>query len=521
MIHQTTQGKRAALMSRVSTDEQTLGYSLDIQSENLQKYCKRNGMEIAYEFEEHFSAKNFNRPAFKEFLKYLKTHKKTIDILLFTTWDRFSRNLSEALEVIQMLKNQGITVNAIDNPLDLSVPESIIMLAINLAMPQVDNERRSIKIREGMRGALKSGRWSGAAPLGYLNSRDEKNKPLIVPGPFAKEIRFIYEQFAKNVSQADIRVALNKKGINIPRNSMSDILRRPVYMGKMVVPKKDEELETWIDGIHEPIITEELFYTVQDKLNFKLKKSNKPNSNRRREELPLRGNLLCSKCGSHLTGSASKGKMGKRYFYYHCNSCKGERYLAEKANQSIKEVLAKLKFGPEIDKLVEAIVNDKLKQKVADISPVQIQNRLTSIKNRINNLQDHFADNIISAEDYSSTRARYETEKQSLESELRNAAAYSGESKTKLKKCLELINNLDVMFEKADLLQKSKILGSTFPEKLFFDGKKCRTPRINEVLRLAISNDKGFGNKKSEQLSENLELFGLVVPRGVEPLLPG
>ena len=63
---------------------------------------------------------------------------------------------------------------------------------------------------------------------------------------------------------------------------------------------------------------------------------------------------------------------------------------------------------------------------------------------------------------------------------------------------------------KADLTQKSKILGSTFPEKLFFDGKKCRTPRINEVMRLAMSNDKGFGNKKSEQLAENLEMFGLV-----------
>ena len=73
------------------------------------------------------------------------------------------------------------------------------------------------------------------------------------------------------------------------------------------------------------------------------------------------------------------------------------------------------------------------------------------------------------------------------------------------------------MFEKADLANKSKILGSTFPEKLFFDGKKSPTPRINEVLRLALSNDAGFINKKSGQLSENLELSGLVELRGVEP----
>ena len=64
--------KRAALMARVSSDEQAKGYSLDVQSEALQGYCARNGVDIAYTFREDHSAKSFDRPDFKKFLEWLK-----------------------------------------------------------------------------------------------------------------------------------------------------------------------------------------------------------------------------------------------------------------------------------------------------------------------------------------------------------------------------------------------------------------------------------------------------------------
>ena len=95
--------KRAALMARVSSDEQAKGYSLDIQSEALEKYCQRNNIEIAYTFREDHSAKNFNRPAFKDFMIYAKKNRGKIDLLLFTSWDRFSRNIQEAYKVIDSL----------------------------------------------------------------------------------------------------------------------------------------------------------------------------------------------------------------------------------------------------------------------------------------------------------------------------------------------------------------------------------------------------------------------------------
>ena len=151
--------KRAALMARVSSDEQAKGYSLDVQSEALEKYCERNDIEIVYTFREDHSAKNFDRPAFKEFLDHAKRNKAGINLLLFTSWDRFSRNILDAYLVIEKLKKLDIMPQAIEQPIDLTIPENKAILAMFLVIPEIDNDRRSIKTRGGINAALKAGRW--------------------------------------------------------------------------------------------------------------------------------------------------------------------------------------------------------------------------------------------------------------------------------------------------------------------------------------------------------------------------
>ena len=70
---------------------------------------------------------------------------------------------------------------------------------------------------------------------------------------------------------------------------------------------------------------------------------------------------------------------------------------------------------------------------------------------------------------------------------------------------------------KADLTGKKQILSSIFSEDLIFDGKKCRTPRINEVLRLILLIDSNKQKTDSGQISEYLDLSAQVELAGVEP----
>lgn len=48
--------------------------------------------------------------------------------------------------MISTFNELAIEVNAIGQPLDLSLPEQVLMLAVYLSIPQVENRRRSLNI---------------------------------------------------------------------------------------------------------------------------------------------------------------------------------------------------------------------------------------------------------------------------------------------------------------------------------------------------------------------------------------
>ncbi len=512
--------KKAALMSRVSSDEQARGYSLGVQKENLLSYCKRKELEVVYEFKEDHSAKNFDRPAFNEFLKYISKNKNKIDILLFTSWDRFSRNLMDAFNMIDKLKRSGVTVLAIEQPIDLSVPENLLMLSMYLAMPEIDNTRRSIKIRGGIRAALKAGRWPFNAPLGYRNMRDEKSKTNIVHTKDAPHIKCAFEKCSTGTTQVELLLFLKKKGIRISRSNLSSLLRNKIYAGLINIPEfEDEEAET-IKGIHEPIISEALFNKVQQKLDDNKVKMSKPNFSSSRKELPLRGNLICSVCSNHLTGSASRSRNGKLHFYYHCNYCHLERIQAQVVNETIIEILSSIKLRSNMNNIFEYIISDRSQNKKLIVqSPHQNSSkRLIELNKRLINLQDLLVDGNLSANEYNEMKKRYEKEKSIIESRVKSEGEFDSNIKQKLTLCLKGISRLDEIYKEASFNNKKEIISSIFPEKLFYAKKKCRTTRINEVVRLGLLTDKGFRKNNLRQLSQKITISDSVENTGVEPV---
>ena len=109
----------------------------------------------------------------------IKKAKGKVDIVLFTKWDRFSRNTGDAYQMISLLRKIEVEPQAIEQPLDMSVPENKMMLAFYLAAPEVENDRRSINITYGMRRAMKEGRHMGRAPMGYANKITENGHKYI------------------------------------------------------------------------------------------------------------------------------------------------------------------------------------------------------------------------------------------------------------------------------------------------------------------------------------------------------
>jgi len=136
--------KIADLYVRVSTDEQAEKGYWRSQQDVLEKYCELNGIKVRKTIVEDYSAKTFNRPEWKKLVIHLKKHKGKTDLLLFTKWDRFSRNTSDAYQTIAMLNKLGVDPQAIEQPLDLNVPENKMMLAVYLTTPEIENDRRGL-----------------------------------------------------------------------------------------------------------------------------------------------------------------------------------------------------------------------------------------------------------------------------------------------------------------------------------------------------------------------------------------
>ena len=161
--------KNAVLYARVSTDEQSRGNSLTYQMSYLREFCKRNNYQVVKEVDEDHSAKTFNRPRWKELVQFCRDKKNGVNIVLFTRWDRFSRNIEEAWRQLDYFTKLGIEVNSAENPLDFSVPDNKYVKAFYLVSPEVENDKISKRTREGTHEAQVAGKFTNKAPKGYVN----------------------------------------------------------------------------------------------------------------------------------------------------------------------------------------------------------------------------------------------------------------------------------------------------------------------------------------------------------------
>lgn len=333
----------AYLYIRVSTDEQaTKGYSLRYQKDALLRYCQSNNIQVHKIFSEDCSAKTFNRPEWREMISELQQIRKESrpEQILFTKWDRFSRNIGNAYVMLEKLNRLGVEAHAIEQPLDARMPENRVMLAIYLATSEAENERRSINVRQGMKRAKEEGRWMGHASIGYRNSINQDGKKVIVPNlPESEIIKFVFEELdIGNKSISILYKEAKASGLNCSLSSFWRLIQNPVYCGRITVSRTKHQKAEFVIGQHEKLISPALFDRVQERLHSKGKPQIKTRDN---EFLPLRGFLGCPFCRRTLTGSASMGR-NKKYYYYHCrNGCK-YRIRAEIANKLFSTEVKKL-----------------------------------------------------------------------------------------------------------------------------------------------------------------------------------
>lgn len=456
-------------------------------------------------------------PEFEKLLDFLKKNRGKVDYLLFIRWDRFSRNTGDSYSMINTLHRLGVEPKGIEQSLDLSIPENKMMLAFYLSAPEVENDRRAINTFTGMRRAKKEGRWVSAAPRGYKNVRNETGMPIIVPNEDADTIRWSFEEIAKGVHTViDVFLMAKEKGLKCCKNNFWLFIRNPIYCGKILVPAYREEDAYYVKGIHEPLISEELFQQVQDVLNGR--KRNTPSKNTRKEELPLRGFLICPKCKGNLTGSASNGNGGK-YFYYHCTPECGERFRADSANDEFLKFLRKINFYQQGENLysivVEKIFTLNEKERIEKMKKNSEDHE--KLRNRLNKAQQLMLDGALEASDYKEIKKQLEPEIDKLVRERMQLSLMDSDFKNYLKTGYTIIKNMDFYYEKSRVGDKQRLVGLIFPEKVVFEKNNYRTNSINKAISLICLNSAELMGDKKEKGSEIAPQSSMVPGTGLEP----
>jgi DNA invertase Pin-like site-specific DNA recombinase len=310
----------AVIYTRVSTTEQVDNLSLVTQERECRAYCDRVGFTVDRVFrEEGESAKTANRTELQELLAYCAAEGKRRDIGVVVVYrvDRLARAVVDHTVIRTGLLSQGITVRAVAESFD-DTPSGKFIENVMAATAQFDNDLRSARTTEGMKEALRRGRWTWQAPLGYLRPARGVSASMILDPDTAPLVKHGFEAIAsRRVNKVEALDELTdlglktRRGRRLTKQSFGNMLRNPLYMGRVVMPTWDIDVQ----GDFEPIVDASLFQAVQDVLHGR--SPAKSSHVRDHPDFPLRRVVRCGRCSSPLTGSWSTGRS-RRYAYYRC-----------------------------------------------------------------------------------------------------------------------------------------------------------------------------------------------------------
>lgn len=156
-----TNGKRAAIYARVSTEEQTV----ENQIPALEKLAAERGWTILKVYSEEVSAWKTGRQVhLKELLIDASNHK--YDFLLVWSLDRLSREgIGTLFNYVNTFKGYGCQVISCQEPwLEQSGPLADLLTAITGWVAQFESKRRSERIKASMAKRKAEGKWVGRKP---------------------------------------------------------------------------------------------------------------------------------------------------------------------------------------------------------------------------------------------------------------------------------------------------------------------------------------------------------------------
>lgn len=468
--------------ARISTEEQS-NWSISGQVETITQFAKNEHSVILEIFtDEGYSAKTFNRPAWQQLQSFIKKNK--VDAILVTAYDRYSRNLVEAITTIEEFeKKLNVTIISISQNfgIDRYNPFSDKIRKDFFAFAEFERKMISWRTGSGMYNARSQGRFLGIAPMGYLNTRDANDKPILTVDELKKPVIVeLFNRFCNGDTRQSIIEFAKKSGIGLKGNVwLERTLKNPVYAGFVCTGSWGGKADKLVKGIHEPIISEDLFWTVQ----HQLENCNRKKSSVLRDDLPLRGILLCEH-GHTLTGSFAKGRHGGKYLYYHCANCRKQNFLATRTHSQLDQLLDSLSIPLEVCEELIKRTRQEFESYTATTATTNsiLQKKQKQLQQKIESLEEKYLNNDINSDTYHRWRSKYESENHSVKSELQTAISDRDEFREYFESSLSRLTDLKALYNSASVADRQNFLSMIFSGGLIKVKKGFRTPFLHSFF---------------------------------------
>lgn len=386
--HSTTsasvpEAKRCAIYTRKST---TMGLeqdfnSLDAQHEACSAYIRRqSGWTLAEDSyaDGGFTGANIERPAFQRLLADVDACK--IDVVVVYKVDRLSRSLLDFAKVVERLNKAGASFVAVTQ--NFSTADAMGRLTLNMLMSFAEFEREMIaeRTRDKIAMSRRKGLWTGGpVPFGY----SAKDKRLIVNEVEAPIVREAFALFLQHRRIFTVARMLNERGL-LPRvssrpgkhglrwtkDSMSRLLKSPVYVGQI-----SHEGELY-PGEHTRIVDEATHRKAQRILEGSERELQFNGLN---HDYALRGLLLCGRCGGAMT-PASTRREDKQWRYYRCNArdkhgdevCCAKPLPAQAIEDFVAERIAEVTWDGALAGEVKRLLDTRIQRRREEITKIRL-----------------------------------------------------------------------------------------------------------------------------------------------------
>ena len=468
----------AVMYTRVSTKEQAdNNQSLATQTKYIKQYALNNGIEIVGEFGGTYeSAKNDERKEFKRMIEFAK-RKKVGNILVFSI-DRFSRSGPNAIFIGQQLKQAGIKILSVTQPIDGMTAEGELQQHIYMIFGQYENQQRRQKSMAGTKEMLLRGDWPTKPPFGYEIIRQGRERRIEVTPEGRTLARAFRKKMRHDISFKELSLWLKRRGINLSHKRLSEMSRNVFYAGLMAHSALEGKV---VKGSHEALITKDEFLALNKLLESKKKG---PERNEHDAMLHLKGHLICSGCGCNLTGYLVKKK---NLFYYKCNTvgCKhnrSARLLHGQFEDLLQENVVDPKYAAPIIEQYRRILDHAKEQNASDIKVLKTQ--CTQIRQKLDKLEERFVLGEVPEDLYRKYQSKYKEELAPIQAELEKLEGPLSNHEKLSQKTIQAMCNLLNIWQKCDPEVKDQFIKAIFPTGIVLERENgdYRTSGLNPAI---------------------------------------